>query len=49
VQNLELLLALLRAGVVHDIGKSIVGALWAASGYQVVDLGYDAVSKTFVN
>ncbi len=34
-------------GDVHDIGKSIIGAVWAAAGYSVLDIGYDVPSKTF--
>jgi methylmalonyl-CoA mutase cobalamin-binding domain/chain len=35
-------------GDVHDIGKSIIGSLWAAAGYEIVDLGYDVPCKTMV-
>lgn len=32
-------------GDVHDIGKTIVGAMLTAAGYEVVDLGPDVVSE----
>ena len=35
-------------GDMHDIGKNIVGALLAAAGWQVVDLGVDVPSKKFI-
>ncbi|MEE9219555.1 MAG: corrinoid protein [Acidobacteriota bacterium] len=36
-------------GDIHDIGKSIVGALVEAAGFQVVDLGTDVEPSRFVN
>lgn len=33
------------AGDVHDIGKNIVGALLAANGFQVTDLGVDVEAR----
>ncbi len=36
-------------GDIHDIGKSLVGNILAAAGYEVIDLGYDIPAKTFVN
>jgi len=35
-------------GDIHDIGKSIVGALLQASGFEVVDLGVDVPTELFV-
>jgi corrinoid protein of di/trimethylamine methyltransferase len=35
-------------GDLHDIGKSLVGALLQASGYDVVDLGVDVDNDTFI-
>jgi corrinoid protein of di/trimethylamine methyltransferase len=35
-------------GDIHDIGKSIVGALLEASGFRVVDLGTDVDPERFV-
>jgi trimethylamine corrinoid protein len=35
-------------GDIHDIGKSLVGTLLAASGYRVVDLGADVAYDRFV-
>jgi methanogenic corrinoid protein MtbC1 len=35
-------------GDIHDIGKSIVGALLEASGFKVVDLGTDVDPQRFV-
>lgn len=32
------------AGDVHDIGKSIVGAMLNGAGYEVIDLGYDVAA-----
>jgi trimethylamine corrinoid protein len=35
-------------GDIHDIGKSIVGAMLEASGFRVVDLGTDVDTGRFV-
>jgi corrinoid protein of di/trimethylamine methyltransferase len=35
-------------GDIHDIGKSIVGALLEASGFQILDLGTDVEPARFV-
>ncbi len=35
-------------GDVHDIGKSLVEAILVANGFEVVDLGIDVPSETFV-
>ncbi len=35
-------------GDIHDIGKSVVTALLQANGYDVVDLGIDVDTETFV-
>jgi len=35
-------------GDIHDIGKSLVGALLQASGYDVVDLGVDVDNDAFL-
>ncbi len=36
-------------GDIHDIGKSIVGALLGAAGFEVVDVGKDVPVEVFVN
>jgi methylmalonyl-CoA mutase cobalamin-binding domain/chain len=36
-------------GDVHDIGKTIVGAMLTASGYDVTDLGPDVPNDTVVS
>ncbi len=36
-------------GDIHDIGKSIVGALLGAAGFEVVDIGKDVPVEAFVN
>jgi 5-methyltetrahydrofolate--homocysteine methyltransferase len=36
-------------GDVHDIGKTIVGAMLTASGYEVTDLGADVKNETIVD
>jgi methanogenic corrinoid protein MtbC1 len=36
-------------GDIHDIGKSLVGNILAAAGYDVIDVGFDVPAKTFVN
>jgi len=36
-------------GDIHDIGKSIVGAMLEAAGFRVVDLGTDVDTDRFVN
>ncbi|MGE5484020.1 MAG: B12-binding domain-containing protein [Ignavibacteriales bacterium] len=36
-------------GDIHDIGKSIVGSMLVASGFEVLDLGVDVDSKVFVD
>jgi corrinoid protein of di/trimethylamine methyltransferase len=35
-------------GDLHDIGKNMVGAMLAASGFEVVDLGVNVPSKDFI-
>lgn len=35
-------------GDVHDIGKSLVAMMLRSSGFEVVDLGVDVASETFV-
>jgi corrinoid protein of di/trimethylamine methyltransferase len=35
-------------GDIHDIGKSLVALLLAASGYEVVDLGKSVPTETFI-
>ncbi len=35
-------------GDIHDIGKSIVGALLGAAGFEVLDLGKDVPTEMFV-
>jgi len=35
-------------GDLHDIGKSIVGAMFEASGFEVIDLGVDVPTQKFV-
>jgi 5-methyltetrahydrofolate--homocysteine methyltransferase len=36
-------------GDIHDIGKSIVGAMLEAAGFRVVDLGTDVATERFVH
>ena len=36
------------AGDIHDIGKSLVGALLAAEGFDVTDLGVDVPDEVFI-
>ena len=36
------------AGDIHEIGKSLVGTMMSASGFQVYDLGVDVSTETFV-
>jgi len=36
-------------GDIHDIGKTIVGSLLGASGFEVIDLGKDVPTELFVN
>jgi corrinoid protein of di/trimethylamine methyltransferase len=36
------------AGDIHEIGKSLVGTMMAASGFQVYDLGVDVPTERFV-
>lgn len=36
------------AGDIHEIGKTLVGTMMAASGFQVYDLGVDVPTATFV-
>lgn len=36
------------AGDIHEIGKSLVGTMMSASGFQVFDLGVDVPTETFV-
>lgn len=35
-------------GDIHDIGKSIVGSMLSAAGFEVYDLGVDVPGETFV-
>jgi len=35
-------------GDVHDIGKSVVGAVFQANGYDVIDLGIDVAPEDFI-
>ena len=35
-------------GDIHEIGKSLVGTMLSASGFQVYDLGVDVPTETFV-
>ncbi len=37
------------AGDIHEIGKTLVGTMLSASGFQVDDLGVDVPTKTFVD
>jgi corrinoid protein of di/trimethylamine methyltransferase len=37
------------AGDIHDIGKTIVGALLFAAGFEVFDIGKDAPTEQFVH
>ena len=36
------------AGDIHEIGKSLVGTMMAASGFRVYDIGVDVPTETFV-
>ncbi len=36
------------AGDIHDIGKSLVALMLEASGFEVIDLGVDVPTETFV-
>ena len=36
-------------GDIHEIGKSLVGTMMSANGFQVYDLGVDVPIATFVN
>ncbi|MCS7127819.1 MAG: corrinoid protein [Sulfolobales archaeon] len=36
------------AGDIHDIGKNIVATMLEASGFEVIDLGVDVPTETFV-
>lgn len=36
-------------GDIHDIGKSLVGAIMAANGFNVIDLGVDVPVQRFVD
>lgn len=36
------------AGDIHDIGKNLVGMMFTANGFEVVDLGVDVPPKAFV-
>ena len=36
------------AGDLHDVGKNIVAAVFSASGYEILDLGIDVATETFV-
>jgi corrinoid protein of di/trimethylamine methyltransferase len=35
-------------GDLHDVGKNIVAAVFSASGFEIVDLGIDVATATFV-
>lgn len=35
-------------GDVHDLGKTIVIAMWTAAGFEVIDLGIDVPSQRFI-
>ena len=35
-------------GDLHDIGKNIVGTLWGAAGFQVIDVGVDVPAEKFL-
>ena len=36
------------SGDVHDVGKTLVGAMLSVSGFEVIDLGTDVPAKRFV-
>ena len=36
-------------GDIHDIGKSVVAAIFQANGYDVLDLGTDVDPEAFIN
>jgi len=35
-------------GDIHDVGKNIVGSVFSAAGYKVIDLGIDVSTEMFV-
>ena len=35
-------------GDVHDLGKSLVIAMWTSAGFEVIDLGIDVAQQSFV-
>lgn len=35
-------------GDIHDIGKTVVGAMWQANGYEVHDLGVEVPAPNFI-
>ena len=37
------------AGDIHEIGKTLVGTMLAANGFQVHDMGVDVPNETFIN
>lgn len=37
------------AGDIHEIGKTLVGTMMSAAGFQVFDLGVDVPTETFVS
>ncbi len=37
------------AGDIHEIGKTLVGTMMSANGFQVHDMGVDVPTETFVN
>jgi corrinoid protein of di/trimethylamine methyltransferase len=37
------------AGDIHEIGKTLVGTMMSAAGFEVHDLGVDVPTETFVN
>jgi len=36
------------AGDIHEIGKTLVGTMLAANGFQVYDMGVDVANETFI-
>jgi methylmalonyl-CoA mutase cobalamin-binding domain/chain len=37
------------AGDIHEIGKTLVGTMLSANGFQVHDMGVDVPNETFIN
>ncbi|HDQ73884.1 MAG TPA: cobalamin-binding protein [Chloroflexi bacterium] len=48
VENAGILVIGSVAGDIHEIGKSLVGTMMSASGFEVHDLGVDVSTETFV-